>query len=218
MLRRALLTVVLAFVAPRTATQVTAGVIIAFATLVLLGLLRPYASPGQQRTAYIAQVELFLFLFVGLLLKVNVGADTGNGNDSVAFNAIVSILSLVVLAVPFVNKILGFKPKGELAEELAAENAAADADAQANSTVTKLNALQASAKEKLSRKKDGEGEEEEGNDKEGGKEEEEEEEESSSEEEEGGEDKAEGPPRRTAAARVDAAVAALQLKHGKPRE
>ena len=189
--------------------------IIAFATLVLLGLLRPYASPGQQRTAYIAQVELFLFLFVGLLLKVNVGADTGNGNDGAAFNAIVSILSLVVLAVPFINKLLGFKPKGELAEELAAETAAADADAKGTSAVTKLNDMQASAKAKLSRKKDGEeggdDDKKEGDDKE-------EEEESSSSDEEGDDDKAEGPPRRTAASRVDAAVAALQVKHGKSRE
>ena len=210
LMRRALLTVVLAFVAPRTATQVTVGVIISFATLVALGLLRPYASPGQQRTAYIAQVELFLFLFVGLLLKVNVGQDTNNGNDSTAFNAIISILSLAVLAVPFLNKLLGVKPEGELANEMEEEGAAADADAEGNSAVTKLKDLQASAKDKLSRSKGDEGEGE------GEEKEEEEEDESSSSEEEEEDAGGKSSGRRTAASRVDAAVAALQRKHSLP--
>ena len=199
LLRRALLTVVLAFVAPRTATQVTVGIVIAFAMLVLLGLAKPYAVPGNQRTAYIAQVELFLFLFVALLLKVNVGSDTNNGNDGPAFNAIVTILSLFVLAIPFINKALHIEIKGDIGAEL--KDASAEAKESGNAAFTGLKAdLCRTRDDKAPAAATGSAENE-------GEEEEEEE-----EEEETGEHQK--FKKRSASFKVDAAVAALEKKFG----
>lgn len=70
LVRRLLLTSILAFVEPRTASQVTVGVIITFVTLILLGVFSPYAYSRPGFVAYASYIELFLVLFVGLLLKV----------------------------------------------------------------------------------------------------------------------------------------------------
>lgn len=70
LVRRLILSSILAFVQPRTASQVTVGVIVTFVTLLLLGAYSPYAYGRPLFVAYAAYIELFLILFVGLLLKV----------------------------------------------------------------------------------------------------------------------------------------------------
>jgi hypothetical protein len=92
---------------------VTAGVLIAFAMVLLVVRLRPYArdtmnfvasmasgrssrsvgaagAPPNPPRALQAQVSLWFFLFVALLLKVQVNGDAA---DSRLFNAIIVILT-----------------------------------------------------------------------------------------------------------------------------
>ena len=69
LIRRLVLTSVISFVQPRSATQVTTTVLICFATLVLFGIVRPFAYERVLYVAYASYVELFLVAFVGLLLK-----------------------------------------------------------------------------------------------------------------------------------------------------
>ena len=95
--RKLLLTSVLALVAPGSATQVTIGTLAAFCMLLLFQRYRPYAAPGMTFVASVAQVNLFVFLFVGLLLKVRLN---GDATDSRLFNAIVTVLSVVPVALP----------------------------------------------------------------------------------------------------------------------
>ena len=99
--RKLLLTSVLALVAPGSATQVTIGTLAAFCMLLLFQRYRPYAAPGMTFVASVAQVNLFVFLFVGLLLKVRLN---GDATDSKLFNAIVMILSVVPIALPVALK------------------------------------------------------------------------------------------------------------------
>ncbi len=99
--RKLILTSILALVAPGSATQITVGTLVAFAMLLLFQRLRPYASDDMNFVASIAQVNLFCFLFVGLLLKVRLN---GDARDSRVFNAIVGILSVVPIALPVTVK------------------------------------------------------------------------------------------------------------------
>ena len=50
---------------PGSATQVTVGVLVAFGMLLLFQRYRPYAAPGMTFVASVAQVNLFMVLFVG---------------------------------------------------------------------------------------------------------------------------------------------------------
>ena len=100
--RKLILTSILALVAPGSATQVTMGVLVAFAMLLLFQRHRPYAAPGLNFVASVAQVNLFVLLFVGLLLKVRVN---GDATDSRFFNAIVTLLSVVPVALPVALKV-----------------------------------------------------------------------------------------------------------------
>ena len=100
--RKLLLTSILALVAPGSATQVTVGVLIAFTMLLIILRLRPYAREGMNFVAALAQVSLWFFLFVALLLKVRVN---GDATDSRLFNSIVVILSTVPVALPILAKV-----------------------------------------------------------------------------------------------------------------
>ena len=103
--RKLILTSILALVAPGSATQVTVGVLVAFGMLLLFQRYKPYAAPGMTFMASVAQVNLFFFLFVGLLLKVRLN---GDATDSKLFNAIVTILSVVPIALPAALKATSF--------------------------------------------------------------------------------------------------------------
>ena len=58
--RKLILTSILALVVPGSATQVTVGVLVAFAMLLLFQRHRPYAAPGMTFVASVAQVNLFV--------------------------------------------------------------------------------------------------------------------------------------------------------------
>ena len=103
--RKLILTSILALVAPGSATQVTVGVLVSFAMLLLFQRYRPYAAPGMTFVASVAQVYLFVFHFVGLLLKVRLN---GDATDSRLFNAIVGILSVVPVALPVALKATSY--------------------------------------------------------------------------------------------------------------
>ena len=80
---------------------VTVGVLVAFGTLLLFQRHRPYSAPGMNFVASVAQVNLFMVLFVALLLKVRLN---GDATDSKLFNAIVMLLSVVPVALPVALK------------------------------------------------------------------------------------------------------------------
>jgi hypothetical protein len=126
--RKLILTSILALVAPGSATQVTIGTLTAFGMLLLFQRYRPYSSPGMNFVASIAQVNLFFILFVGLLLKVRLN---GDATDSKLFNAIVTILSVVPVALPVALKattVVGSLDGDEL------EDAMDDADEDAGAS------------------------------------------------------------------------------------
>jgi hypothetical protein len=103
LLRKFLLTGVMSMVSPGSAAQVVMGLLVAFGAVVLYARLSPYAEPGVNRLGLLAQLNLFFFLLVALLLKVK--ADNAN-NDSSVYNGIVGTLSLSLLVVPPLNKII----------------------------------------------------------------------------------------------------------------
>jgi hypothetical protein len=103
LLRKFLLTGVMSLVSPGSAAQVVMGLLFSFAAVVLYARRRPYSEVAVNRLGLYAQVNIFLFLLVALLLKVK--ADNAN-SDSRAYNAIVGTLSLSLLIVPPINKLI----------------------------------------------------------------------------------------------------------------
>lgn len=103
LLHKFLLTGVMSLVSPGSAAQVVMGLLVSFATVVLYARRRPFAEVTINRLGLYAQVNIFLFLLVALLLKVR--ADDAN-SDSQAYNAIVGTLSLSLLIVPPINKLV----------------------------------------------------------------------------------------------------------------
>jgi hypothetical protein len=80
-------------------------VLVAFCMLLLFQRHRPYSAPGMNFVASVAQVNLYFFLFVGLLLKVRLN---GDATDSKLFNALVGLLSVVPVALPMLLKATSF--------------------------------------------------------------------------------------------------------------
>jgi hypothetical protein len=93
----------MSLVSPGSAAQVVMGLLFSFAAVVLYARRRPYSEVAVNRLGLYAQVNIFLFLLVALLLKVK--ADNAN-SDSRAYNAIVGTLSLSLLIVPPINKLI----------------------------------------------------------------------------------------------------------------
>ena len=96
LLRKLALTSILALITPGTAGQVVIGCLVALALLLANIKLKPFASRALNFVNQGAQLNLFLLLFTGLLLKVNL-----DGDDSKAFyDAIISMLAVLPLAMP----------------------------------------------------------------------------------------------------------------------
>ncbi len=93
----------MALVRPGSVAQIVMGLLIAFGAVVLYARRAPYASRGVNRLSFIAQVNVWLFLLVALLLHVRVD---GAPEDSRMYNGIVGTLSLWVFLVPPLNKLL----------------------------------------------------------------------------------------------------------------
>ena len=74
LIRKLLLTSILALIAPGSAGQVVVGILIAFVALIAALIKEPYAMKRLNVVAQVAQLNLFFLLFVGLLLKVRLPA------------------------------------------------------------------------------------------------------------------------------------------------
>ena len=90
-MRKLALTSILGLIAPGSAGQVVVGLLLAFVALMANLRLKPYADDGLNFVSQTSQLNLFFFLFVALLLKVNLD---GQG-DAHFFGVIVGVLSLV---------------------------------------------------------------------------------------------------------------------------
>lgn len=69
LVRKLALTCVLSLVAPGTVLQACVGTMLAFAFVLIYALCKPYVAAGANFVTLLFQVDLFLFFFVGLLLK-----------------------------------------------------------------------------------------------------------------------------------------------------
>ena len=101
LIRKLMLTSILALIAPGSAGQVVAGLLIAFVMLFINVKMKPYASGMLNFVSVISQTNLFCFLLVALLLKVNLD---GTGS-STFFSGIVGALSLMPLVLPIAIKM-----------------------------------------------------------------------------------------------------------------
>ena len=99
--KKLLLSSLLAFVEPGTATQVTAGMLMTFAMVLGYALLAPFKEKSIQAMALWAQVGQFLYFLVALLLKVKVDNTDPEGP---AFSGLVTSLSVSVPLAPLVIK------------------------------------------------------------------------------------------------------------------
>ena len=97
LLRKLALTSILALVSPGSAGQVVVGCLVAFFALLANIKVKPFASRNLNMVNSTAQLNLFLFLFVALLLKVNLDGD----NSASFYSGIVGALTILPVALPF---------------------------------------------------------------------------------------------------------------------
>ena len=102
LIRKLMLTSILALIAPGSAGQVVAGLLIAFVMLFINVKMKPYASGLLNFVSVISQTNLFCFLLVALLLKVNLDGESRSG----FFSFIVGFLSLVPIVLPILIRII----------------------------------------------------------------------------------------------------------------
>ena len=124
LLRKLALTSILALVAPGSAGQVVTGCMVALFALLANIKLKPFASRSMNLVNSAAQLNLFLYLEVALLLKVNLDGD----NSAQFYTGVVSTLMLLPIVLPFaLQAYLKLGAWGEEAEDL--EDAAEEGDA-----------------------------------------------------------------------------------------
>jgi hypothetical protein len=102
LIRKLMLTSILALIAPGSAGQVVAGMLIAFVMLFINVKMQPYASGLLNFVSVISQINLVCFLLVALLLKVNLDGEGGSG----FFSIIVVFLSIVPIVLPIVIRLV----------------------------------------------------------------------------------------------------------------
>ena len=96
LLRKLALTSILALISPGSAGQVVVGCLVALFMLLANIKLKPFASRSLNVVNQAAQLNLFLLLFTGLLLKVDL-----DGDDSKAFyDGVIGMLAVLPLALP----------------------------------------------------------------------------------------------------------------------
>jgi len=97
LLRKLILTSILALISPGSAGQVVVGALVALFALLANIKLKPFSEASLNFVNQTAQLNLFLFLWVALLLKVNLDGD----GSAAFFTGIVVFLSVVPIALPF---------------------------------------------------------------------------------------------------------------------
>ena len=124
--RKLVLTSILTLIAPGSAGQVLVGLLIAFFMLVLNLRLRPYADSGLNSMNALSQYNLFFFLLVALLLKVNLDGDTSKD----FFSYIVGVLTVVPVVLPVLIRIYlrlgGFGAQGKEMKRVFSDGLRAD--------------------------------------------------------------------------------------------
>ena len=101
LIRKLALTSILTLIAPGSAGQVVVGLLLAFFMLMASMARRPYAEDSLNVINVMVQSNLFFYLLVALLLKVNLD---GTGS-STFFSGIVGALSLMPLVLPIAIKM-----------------------------------------------------------------------------------------------------------------
>ena len=101
LLRKLALTSILALIAPGSAGQVVVGFLLAFIMLLANLSLTPFAEKPMNFVNVVAQLNLCAFLFVALLLKV----DLDNTGDSPFFGGIVAAMAILPIVLPFIMRI-----------------------------------------------------------------------------------------------------------------
>ena len=124
--RKLVLTSILTLIAPGSAGQVLVGLLIAFFMLVLNLRLRPYADSGLNSMNALSQYNLFFFLLVALLLKVNLDGDASKD----FFSYIVGVLTVVPIIIPIGIRLYirlgGFSTHGKEMKRIFADGKAMD--------------------------------------------------------------------------------------------
>jgi hypothetical protein len=119
LVRKLALTSILALIAPGSAGQVVVGFILAFMTLLANLSIMPYADAGLNFVNIITQLNLVAFLFVALLLKVNVDNEGSAG----FFNAVVGGMSILPIVLPLGIKAYMVMYSGSEARAIGRDNA-----------------------------------------------------------------------------------------------
>ena len=100
-MRKLALTSILALIAPGSAGQVVVGLLLAFFTLLMSLQLKPFAAASLNVVSSVTQINLFFFLLLALLLKVNLDGE----GDSGFFTGIVGCMSIVPIGLPIFIKL-----------------------------------------------------------------------------------------------------------------
>ena len=95
------LTSVLLFIAPGTAAQILAGVLITFLVLIIYLRMLPYAVKAVRRIAYACNLVIFLLMLLALGLKANVSVGNGRRSD-LFYSACVGLVIYALFAAPVV--------------------------------------------------------------------------------------------------------------------
>ena len=119
MIRKLLLTSILALIAPMSAGQVVVGLLIAFFALLFSLKVQPFASDTLNNVNTLAQLNLFFFLLVALLLKVNLDGE----GDSRFFSGIVGALSIIPLSLPVLISVYSRVRRGGLEARMLVKDA-----------------------------------------------------------------------------------------------
>jgi predicted outer membrane repeat protein len=93
------LTSVLLFIAPGSAAQILAGVLITFLVLIVYLRLLPYSVKAVRRIAYACNLVIFLLMLLALGLKANVGVGNSDHTD-LFYSVCVGIVIYTLLAAP----------------------------------------------------------------------------------------------------------------------
>jgi len=96
LVRKLILTSILALISPGSAGQVVVGTLVAFFALLGNMRMQPYSESNLNFVNVVAQMNLFFLLFVGLLLKVNLDGD----QSASFFTAIVTCINILPVLMP----------------------------------------------------------------------------------------------------------------------
>ena len=98
MMQKLFLTSIIAFIAPHTSVQVIVACMWAFAYVLLTIQIRPYRERASNQLVSLSQVNIFLFLWTGLLLQTNPDEITRN---RLLFAIVVGALTTSIVAMTF---------------------------------------------------------------------------------------------------------------------